>query len=82
MRGSCELSDQADRSSVDRLFAPSSARCGGSEANFAGSLTVEAVRLQSQNKKTTVTMPSENQLNNNISSQCILIPFAMPEHLR
>jgi hypothetical protein len=74
--------NQAERNSLDRLFAPSSARRGGSEADFAGSLRVEAVRLQSQNMKTTVAMPSESHPNKNISSQCILIPFAMQEHSR
>jgi hypothetical protein len=77
------LRNQAERNSLDRLFPANSVRCGGSAPTLTGSLAVAAVRLHSQNKKTTVVTPNESHANINIQTQCmILIPFAMREHLR
>ena len=71
-----------ERSLLDRLLAPNSGSLGESDLSLIGSLTAAAVRLHSQNRKTSVTVPSESHANKNIRSQCtVLILFAMREHL-
>jgi hypothetical protein len=64
------LEHQAGRSLLDRLFVPNSGSLGESDLSLIGSLTAAAVRLHSQNRKTSVTVPSESHANKNIRSQC------------
>ena len=67
---------------LDRLLVPNSGSLGESDPSLIGSLTAAAVRLHSQNRKTSVTVPSESHANKNMRSQCTLLTlFAMREHL-
>jgi hypothetical protein len=67
--------NQAERSSLDSLFAPNSARWGETEPVLTGSLAAKAVRLHSQNMKATVASPVESHPTMNTWSQCILNPL-------
>ena len=77
-----QLRNQTERSLLDRLRVPNSGLLSESDPSLIGSLTAAAVRLHSQNRKTSVTVQSESHANRNIQSQCtVLILFAMREHL-